>query len=67
MVRRRNEWGGSGFDERVDASWDRFITSADTWLEIVEHRGPDAVATAFADVVDGRVSPNQAYVISLDA
>jgi NADPH:quinone reductase-like Zn-dependent oxidoreductase len=67
VVRRRNEWGGSGFDERVDASWDRFIDSADGWLDIVEHRGPDAVATAFADVVDGRVAPHQAYVISLDA
>ena len=67
VVRRRADWGGAGFDERVDASWDRFVSSADSWLEIVEHRGPDAVAAAFADVVDGRVPPHQAYVISPDA
>ncbi|MEX1106869.1 MAG: DUF2855 family protein [Ilumatobacteraceae bacterium] len=68
QVRKRTaEWGSSGFDERVDSSWQRFIISADGWLEIVVQRGPDAVAQAFADVRDGLVPANQAYVISLDA
>jgi len=68
QVRKRTaEWGSSGFDERVDSSWQRFTASADGWLEIVEHRGAEAVARAFDEVRDGRVPANQAYVISLDA
>lgn len=68
QVRKRTaEWGSSGFDERVDSSWQRFTASADGWLEIVEHRGPEAVARAFDEVRDGLVPADRAYVISLDA
>jgi hypothetical protein len=61
------DWGGTGFDERVGAAWDVFLASAGGWLDIVEARGADAVAVAFAEVLDGRVPAHQAYVISLDA
>jgi hypothetical protein len=44
---------------------DAFIASADTWLELVVHRGPEAVATAFIQVLEGRVPPQQAFIISL--
>ena len=67
VVRRLADWGGSGFEERVGASWDVFTESAAGWLEIVEHRGPAAVAVAFDAVLGGQVPANQAYVISLDA
>ena len=65
VQRRIAEWGGAGFDERVDASWGRFTESAATWLEIVVHRDGEAVAAAFGAVVDGGVPPRQAYIISL--
>ncbi|MCX6522662.1 MAG: DUF2855 family protein [Actinobacteria bacterium] len=67
VQRRVADWGGTGFDERVGASWDVFLASAGGWLDIVEARGADAVAAAFADVLAGRVPAHQAYVISLDA
>ncbi len=66
VQRRLADWGGSGFEERVGGAWDVFTDSASRWLEIVEHRGPDAVAAAFDAVLGGRVPANQAYVISLD-
>jgi len=66
VQRRVADWGGSGFDERVGSSWDVFTASAAGWLEIVEHRGPEAVASAFTAVLDGRVPAHQAFVISLD-
>lgn len=66
VQRRMADWGGAGFDERVDAAWDRFVASADSWMTMVEHRGPVAVAEAFDAVRDGLVAPNEAYIISLD-
>lgn len=65
VQRRTAEWGAAGFEERVGAAWARFTDSAESWLEIVVHRGPDAVVAAFDDVVEGRVPPSQAFVIAL--
>jgi hypothetical protein len=66
VQRRLADWGSAGFDERVDAAWERFVASASEWLHIVEHRGPTAVEAAFGAVRDGSVAPNEAFVISLD-
>lgn len=67
VVRRIADWGGRGFEERLGTAWDTFVASAAGWLDIVPHRGPEAVATAFDAVLAGRVPAHQAYVISLDA
>lgn len=67
VVRRLADWGGPGFEERVGAAWNTFTESAETWLTIEVHRGPDAVATVFDEVLEGRLSPDRACVIELDA
>jgi hypothetical protein len=59
-------WEEPGFHERVTAAWDAFTTSANGWIELIEHRGPDAVANAYEAVLDGQVPPHQAYTISLE-
>jgi NADPH:quinone reductase-like Zn-dependent oxidoreductase len=66
VQQRISDWGPSGFAERVDAAWDIFTESATSWMEIVVHRGPAAVTAAFGEVLEGRVPPHQAFVISLD-
>lgn len=66
VQRRLADWGSAGFDERVDAAWDRFVASASGWMRVVVHRGPEAVAAAFDAVRDGLVSPSEAYIISLE-
>ncbi len=66
IQRRVADWGSAGFDERVSAAYGAFAASAESWLEITVHRGPDAVAAVFADVVDGRLAPSEAAIISLD-
>lgn len=66
VARRVRDWGSRGFDERVEGAWGRFVASAGRWLTIVEHSGPDAVVAAYLDVLDGRVAPDQGYVITLD-
>lgn len=66
VQQRLADWGPAGFGERVDVSWERFAESATGWIDVVVHRGADAVAEAYLEVVDGKVAPHQAYVISLD-
>ncbi|TVR21226.1 MAG: DUF2855 family protein [Ilumatobacter sp.] len=66
-IRQRvTDWGATGFAERVDGAWDQFVDSAAGWLEVVVHRGPEAVGAAYDDVVAGSVAPHQAYIIALD-
>lgn len=66
VSKRVQEWGSRGFDERVDASWELFATSAERWMSIVEHRGPDAVTSAYLAVLEGRVPPDEGFIISLE-
>jgi hypothetical protein len=66
VQRRLAEWGAAGFAERVDRAWDAFTATVEPWLEVVVHRGPDAVVAALGDVVDGRVPAHQAYVVAVD-
>lgn len=63
---RTTDWGAAGFAERVDHAWDRFVGSASNWLEVVVHRGPEAVVAAYREVVNGAVAPHQAAIIALD-
>jgi hypothetical protein len=65
VQRRIGDWGGAGFEERVNASWNSFVESAGTWLELVVHRGPEAVTAAYEAVLEGNVSPHQAFIITL--
>lgn len=65
IQRRVAEWGAAGFDARVDAAYDSFAASATTWMRVVVRRGPDAVAAAYGEVLEGRADPATAAIISL--
>jgi len=65
VTKRRKDWGGPGFDERLGSAWQGFVASAATWLELVEGHGPEAVAHAYVEVLEGRARPDQGHVLSL--
>lgn len=64
VVRRTREWGTLGFDDRVGAAWQGFLTSVDGWLEIVEHDAT-TVGAAYLDVLEGRARPREGHIVSL--
>jgi hypothetical protein len=66
LQRRLAEWGPAGFGERVGTAWDAFTASAAGWLELDVRRGPQAIAEAFDDVLEGRVPPDHAVIITPD-
>jgi hypothetical protein len=62
-VKRRADWGGDGFDQRVEEAWDAFLESVEGWLTIVERSGDELVDT-WLEVLDGRAAPDEGYVVS---
>ena len=65
LQRLEADIGGSALQERLGAAQRTFLASVDSWLEVVRHEGPEAVAKAYEDVLEGRVPPSHGYVISL--
>jgi hypothetical protein len=65
VAKRISEWGRDGFEQRLAAAWDPYLEWCEGWLEIVEGAGPEAVEHAYLDLLDGRIDPAKAHVLSL--
>lgn len=66
LTKRSKDWGGAELQRRVADAWHPFCQWASGWLEIIHGRGFDAVQNAYLDVLEGRVDPKSAHVLSLD-
>lgn len=65
VARRAADWGRPGLEQRVADAWHPFCEWTGGWLETVPGRGFDALQRAYLDVLEGRVAPQTAHVISL--
>lgn len=63
--KRIADWGPQGFAERYGAAWSGFVGTADRWLKPIEERGEDAVRTRWLALLDGKVRPDEGYILSL--
>jgi hypothetical protein len=66
LTKRSEDWGGLELQRRVADAWHPFCEWTGGWLEVLHGRGFDAVQSAYLDVLEGRVEPNRAHVLSLD-
>jgi len=65
-VRQRTiDWGAAELQRRAADAWHPFCEWAAKWLEVTVGEGMAAVESAWIDVLDGRVAPDRAYVLSL--
>ena len=62
MAKRIKDWGRDELENKVMASWHDFTDWSTTWLEAREARGPEAIAAAYHDVLNGRVGPTVGMV-----
>ena len=62
---RSKDWGREGLDARIAEAWRRYLPSTDAWLEVVHGRGPEAVESAYREVLDGHVDPATGHVLTL--
>jgi hypothetical protein len=65
VVKRSEDWGRTGLETKVADAWHPFCEWIDGWLETIDGEGFDAVQDAWLEVLEGRVEPKQAHVLSL--
>jgi hypothetical protein len=65
VVKRSGDWGPARLETRVADAWHPFCEWAGGWLDVVRGQGFEAVQSAYLDVLEGRVDPKAAHVLSL--
>jgi len=65
VVKRTKDWGRAELEARVAAAWHPFCEWTAGWLETIPGEGFEAVQGAFLDVLEGRVEPKRAHVLTL--
>ncbi|HWB69798.1 MAG TPA: DUF2855 family protein [Solirubrobacterales bacterium] len=65
VTKRAADWGRAGLEQRVAEAWHPFCEWAQGWLEPIYGQGFEAVRDAYLDVLEGRVGPDRAHVLSL--
>jgi hypothetical protein len=65
LAKRSEDWGRAGLQSRISDAWHPFCEWTDGWLEVVQDRGFEAVQRVYLDVLEGRVDPKTANVLSL--
>jgi Protein of unknown function (DUF2855) len=65
VARRSADWGRAGLESRVADAWHPFAEWVGTWLETIPGEGFDAVRDAWLEVLEGRVEPDRAHVLTL--
>jgi NADPH:quinone reductase-like Zn-dependent oxidoreductase len=65
VVKRSQDWGRSGLEDAVAAAWHPFCEWTEGWLETIDGNGFEGLQSAYLDVLEGRVGPSRAHVLSL--
>jgi hypothetical protein len=65
VTKRSEDWGRVGLETRVADAWHPFCEWTGGWLETIRGKGFDAVRDAYLDVLEGRVDPSHAHVLTL--
>ena len=65
LVKRAGDWGMPKLHESITEAWHPFCDWTAGWLEVVRGEGFEAIGSAYRDVLEGRVKPKTAHVISL--
>lgn len=65
IVKRTQDWGAAGLQERIGAAWRRFVGFSDGWLRIRRHAGPEALERVYREVLSGALDPRDGHVLTL--
>ena len=67
VTKRSEDWGARRARARVADAWHPFCEWIGGWLEVIHGQGFEAVESAYLDVLEGRVDPKTAHVLTLPA
>lgn len=65
VTKRSQDWGPAVLQTRAADAWRPFCDWAGGWLEVVQGEGFDALQRVYIEVLEGRVDPKHADVLSL--
>jgi len=65
VTKRAKDWGADGLQRRMADAWRPYVAWACSWLEVFHGHGPEALQSAYLDLLDGRIDPARADVLSL--
>lgn len=64
MRKRAADWGREGLDLRFADAWRSFAAAAEGWVDVVSHRGPEALGQVWLEVLAGRSAPRVGHVLT---
>jgi hypothetical protein len=67
VAKRSADWGREQFQSRLAEAWQGYVPWTEEWLEIVHGGGPEALERTYLDLLDGRIEPSRADVLTLSA
>jgi hypothetical protein len=67
FAKRAEDWGAAGLVARVADAWHPFREWTADWLDVLHGEGFGAVQGVYLDVLEGRVDPGTAHVLTLPA
>jgi len=67
VAKRARDWGREGLEERIAEAWHPYVEWTGGWLDVAHGRGGEAVERAYLDLLDGRIDPARAHVLTLAA
>jgi Protein of unknown function (DUF2855) len=67
VTKRSADWGPAGLERQVAEAWEPFCEWASGWLEVDRGEGFDAVQRSYLDVLEGRVEPSRASVLTIQS
>jgi hypothetical protein len=65
VTKRSEDWGRDGLEQRLAEAWRPYVEWTSTWLQVVHGSGPEPLESAYLDLLDGRIDPARAHVLSL--
>jgi hypothetical protein len=65
VTKRSADWGAAGLEERVAEAWHPFCDWIAERLKIIRGEGFEAVRDAYLEVLEGKVPPDKAHVLTL--
>lgn len=63
--KRSRDWGGQGLQERTAAAWRPYVEWSAGWLDVIHGHGAQALQGAYLELLEGRVDPARAHVLTL--
>jgi hypothetical protein len=64
FAKRAQDWGAADLMARVTEAWHPFCEWTRGWLEVIHGAGFDAIQSAYLDVLEHRVGPGTAHVLT---